>query len=200
MLIFDYKYHYFGVCVAVYLFFFYFVKGVVLDTRDKDKGQLTAHILLLKTPVLMLYPTYVELIDYCSGFTIADMPWFNNMLAGMFSDPRDSTPQPYLLFYTSLSVASTYLLPIVFIICCYIVLGIIAGIKKDTGDTVKNITLVIYNYFLGGLSFATVACVQGAFLNPMQNDYTLSAIFYLFGFFLFMLIFVEAVWSTVKDH
>jgi len=58
MVLYDYQYHYFGIIVSIYMFFFYFVKGVVLDTKDKDKGQLTAHILMIKTAVLMLYPTY----------------------------------------------------------------------------------------------------------------------------------------------
>ena len=79
--IFDYNYHYFGIVMAIYLFVFYFAKGVVIDVKGKDKGQLIAHILLLKTPVLMLYPTYAELIDYCQGFMMADMPWINNLFA-----------------------------------------------------------------------------------------------------------------------
>lgn len=58
LVIYDFKYHYFGIFVSIYLFFFYLAKGVVLDTQDKDKGQIIAHILLIKTPVLMLYPTY----------------------------------------------------------------------------------------------------------------------------------------------
>ena len=65
MVIFDYKYHYFGIGIAIFLFVFYFLKAVVVDKKGKDKGQLIAHILLLKTPVLMLYPTFAELIDYC---------------------------------------------------------------------------------------------------------------------------------------
>ena len=58
MVIFSYHYHYFGIIVAIYMLFFYFIKGVVLDCKGKDKGEIIAHILLLKTPVLMLYPTY----------------------------------------------------------------------------------------------------------------------------------------------
>ena len=65
MVIFDYKCHYFGIGIAIFLFVFYFLKAVVVDKKGKDKGQLIAHILLLKTPVLMLYPTFAELIDYC---------------------------------------------------------------------------------------------------------------------------------------
>lgn len=153
--------------VAIYLLVFYLVKGVVLDVKGRDKGELIAHILLLKTPVLMLYPTYAELLDYCSGFMLADMPWLNNLFARVLADPRDASPSPYLLFYTSLNIASTYFLPLLFIILCYIVLLVVNKLIKDKTETLTNIGLVIYNYFLGGLSLATAACIQGSFLNPM---------------------------------
>jgi hypothetical protein len=126
----QFNYHYFGISMAVFLFFFYFVKGVVVDVKGKDKGQLIAHILLLKTPILMIYPTYAEFIDYCQGFMIADMPWIKNFFAELLSDPRDITPQPYLLFYTSLSIASTFLLPIIFMILIYTVLKVISIANK----------------------------------------------------------------------
>ena len=58
---------------------------------------------------------------------------------------------------------------------------------------------MFYNYFLGGLSFAVAACVQGAFLNPLET-FTLTLASYLFGFVLFVLLLGEAVWSTVKDY
>jgi len=57
------------------------VKGVVLDPKGADKGELTGHLLLLKTPALMLYPAYAELLDYCSGFMFADLPWMNTFFA-----------------------------------------------------------------------------------------------------------------------
>lgn len=130
---------------------------------------------------------------------IADMPWINNFFAGLFSDPRDSTPAPYLLFYSSLSIASTFLLPIIFMVLSYIILTVISYFKKEENETIANIGLIIYNYFLGGLSFAAVACVQGAFLNPIENDLTVVSGFYLFGILFFLMIFGEAIWSTARD-
>jgi hypothetical protein len=38
---------------------------------------MISHVLLLKTAALAVFPSYAELIDYCSGFMIADMPWLN---------------------------------------------------------------------------------------------------------------------------
>ena len=129
----------------------------------------------------------------------ADMPWFNNVFASSLADPRDASPAPYLLFYTSLNVASTFLLPILFMLLCFIVLKIIACSHKDKIETLQNISWVIYNYFLGGLSFATAACIQGALLNPMDNWITVSSAFYLLGICLFVVLLGEAIWSSAKD-
>lgn len=147
----------------------------------------------------MLYPAFGELIDYCDGFMFADLPWFNKVFASSLTDPLDSTPAPYLLFYANLNIASTFLLPIMFIILAFIVLGLISYFKKSSKETALNIALVVYNYFLGGLSFAAVACIQGAFLNPMTSHFTISSGLYLFGIFIFVLVLLEAVWSTSKD-
>ena len=70
---------------------------------------------------------------------MADMPWINNFFAGILSDPRDSTPAPYLLFYSSLSIASTYLLPIIFMVISYLILKVISKIKKQQTETTSNI-------------------------------------------------------------
>lgn len=56
--LYDNSYHYFGIIVTLYLLIFYIVKGVSLDPKGKDKGQLIAHVLFMKAPVLALYPTY----------------------------------------------------------------------------------------------------------------------------------------------
>ena len=130
---------------------------------------------------------------------LADMPWFNNLLASLLSDARDATPSPFLLFYSSLSITSTFLLPILFVLLCYLILAVVSRITMDKNGTAVNIALVVYNYFLGGLSFATAACVQGAFLNPVTNNFILSTVFYLFGIVLFVVVLGEAIWSTVKD-
>jgi hypothetical protein len=70
---------------------------------------------------------------------VADMPWINNYFAGILSDSRDSTPAPYLLFYSSLSIASTFLLPIIFMIISYLILKVISKIKKEQAETPSNI-------------------------------------------------------------
>ena len=57
--------HFFGWFIVVFMALFYFIKGVVLVPFGKDRGELIAHVLFTKTVVLMVYPAYSELIDYC---------------------------------------------------------------------------------------------------------------------------------------
>lgn len=113
----------------------------------------------------MIYPAYGELIDYCAGFMVADLPWFNLTFAELFSNPTDLIPTPYLLFYVSLSLASTYLTAILAILALAIVLGIYAYVSPSMKPTLKNVGDFLYCLFIGGLSFACVCCAQGAFLN-----------------------------------
>lgn len=196
--LYDYKYHYFGICVTFILLVLFMVKGVVLDPNGKDKGQIIAHILLLKTPVLALYPTYAELIDYCAGFMFADLPWLNGYLADRFSDPLDSSPEPYRLFYTSLSLSSTYLLALTVLCLAAVVLGLVYYLSESSRTSVRNVALVLYNFFLGGISFAVVVCVQGAFLNSIDY-FSVSSLFYLLGIIIFLSVFGEALWSLRSD-
>ena len=74
----NYYYHFFGWAIIVCLFVFFLIVGVIIAPERRDKGQIIAHILFLKTAALMIYPSRPELIDYCSGFMVADLPWLNS--------------------------------------------------------------------------------------------------------------------------
>ena len=54
----DNYYYIFGLLVTLYMFVFYFIKVVFIDPENNDKGQMIAHVLLTKTPALMVYPSY----------------------------------------------------------------------------------------------------------------------------------------------
>jgi hypothetical protein len=192
----SYPYHFFGYFLCLYLLVFYFFKGVVLDSKNWDKGQIMAHVLLLKAPALAVYPSYAELIDYCAGFMAADLPWFD-FFSALLADPTDSTPLPYLLFYDSLSLASTYLLALMVICTIAVVLGISAYLFDSARPTLKNIGLFLYSYFLAGLGLAAVICVQGAFLNPI-DEFTVHSSFYLLGIILYVILVAEGFWSTFR--
>jgi hypothetical protein len=102
------------------------------------------------------------------------------------------------MFYTSLSISSTYLLPVVFLVVNFILLKTVSYLNPKTKATTKNLLSVFYSFFLGGLSLAAAACVQGAILNPMNNELTVSSFFYLMGLVMFLSVLVEAVWSTCR--
>lgn len=125
----NYYYHFFGLFISIYLLIFYMVKGALIDPENNDKGQLIPHILLYKTIVLAVYPAYGEMISYCAGFMAPDLPWFNLYFGESLSDPTDATPFPFLLFYISLSLSSTYLLATVAIVFIAFVLGALAYSK-----------------------------------------------------------------------
>jgi hypothetical protein len=181
----QYYYHFFGWGAALFLLVFYFLKGVVLDPEGPDKGQLIPHILLLKTPVLAVFPVYAELIDYCRGFMVADLPFLDATFAALLSDPLDASPDPYRVFYASLSVSSTYLLALIAVAALAVVLGLTAYLSEGCRPALGNCALFLLNFFYGGLAFASIVCVQGAFLN-LAEEFTVVSSFYLLGIVIFV--------------
>ena len=193
--LYNHFFYIFGIVVTIYMFAFYFVKSVIIEPRGRDKGELIAHILLLKTPVLMVYPSYAEMINYCSGFMVADFPWLNSFFGEALSEPTDVSPYPYLLFYSSLSIGSTYMLALLVLVFTTGVLSLVAYLKKIWRPTIINIGWFLYNFFIAGLALAAVLSIQGALLNILE-DYTRKSNLYMLGFLIFFIILIEALHST----
>lgn len=59
--------------------------------------------------------------------------------------------------------------------------------------------LFFYNFFLGGVAFASITCIQGAFIN-IAEEYTRKSNFYLLGFFVLFAVLVQALWSFYQDR
>lgn len=59
-----------------------------------------------------------------------DLPWLNLYFSDFLSDQTDTTPLPFLLFYVSLSLASTYLLATLTIFLIAFILGALAYSKE----------------------------------------------------------------------
>jgi hypothetical protein len=97
--------------VTLYMILFYCARVVVLP-KDKSNGSVIAHVLYMKCAGLAVYPAYAELVNYCEGFMLGDLPWLNSYFASQLAVPTETIPSSYRLFYISLSLASTYLLPI----------------------------------------------------------------------------------------
>jgi len=53
----------------------------------------------------------------------ADLPWLNEVLGSKMANPHDIKPEPYTLYYSNLSLVSTFflaLLLIVFLWCSFV--------------------------------------------------------------------------------
>ena len=67
------------------------------------------------------------------------------------------------------------------------ILALMSCLASSATRVVNNIMLFFFNFFYGGLVFASVLCVQGAFLNVTQQ-YTQKSTFYLLGFGLLIIL------------
>lgn len=191
----SHYYYIFGTAVTLYLFVLYLLKGVVVDPAGQDKGEVMAHVFLLKTAVLSVYPSYAEMANYCSGFMTADLPWLNSYFGRILSEPTDASPYPYLLFYSSLSIGSTYFLPLVLIFALALILLLLVWLRQPWRPSLRNIALFLYSFFLAGVAFSGVASVQGALLNPVE-EYTRKSNLYIIGIIIFILLTLEALQSV----
>ena len=80
-----------------------------------------------------------------------------------------------------------------------LMLALFAYCASHRVSVIKNIWQFIYCFFLGGLSFASAACTQGAFLN-IANEFTAYSAFYLLGVTVLMIMLGEAFWSVIKNR
>lgn len=83
------------------------------------------HIMAFKVGALLLFPTYIEYINYCSGFMYADFPWLNRFFGETLSDKRDISPAPYSLFFDNMNLASMYLLAFSILVLLVIIIVLI---------------------------------------------------------------------------
>lgn len=63
--------------VTVVVLIKYSVKACYTVPNSLNLGHIIPHIFALKAGALILYPTYIEYINYCTGFMTADLPWLN---------------------------------------------------------------------------------------------------------------------------
>lgn len=85
----------------------------------------------IRVGALALYPTFPEYINFCYGFMSSDLPWANDFFASFLSKESDVIPQPFEMYYISLSLGSTYILALLTIIVLWSVLAIINFICAD---------------------------------------------------------------------
>ena len=73
----------------------------------------------MKVGALILFPTYIEYIDYSRGFMAADLPYLNDYFGSVLSDSSETVPLPYAVFYTNMNLGSQYLLALS--VCCFLI-------------------------------------------------------------------------------
>lgn len=78
-----------GIIVTLFLFIKYLVKALKTVPYSPNIGNIIGHVFALKTGGMILYPTYAEYIDFCYGFTTADLPWLNKTFGELFGDISD---------------------------------------------------------------------------------------------------------------
>jgi hypothetical protein len=88
----DFPFFIIGAVITGILFFKYLLKALATVPKSPNIGNIIPHILAFKVGALLLYPTYIEYINYCTGFMYADFPWLNKFFGSNLSDGRDYSP------------------------------------------------------------------------------------------------------------
>jgi len=117
--------------VTVILLLTYFIKLFALIPSSPDKGNIIPHILAIKFGALALFPSFAEYINYCSGFMTADFPWLNSLFGEKLGNSMEIIPNPYAMYFTNLSVVSTYLLAIIAILGIWITLLLLSFLAQS---------------------------------------------------------------------
>lgn len=119
-----------GVIFVVIIFVKYSIKSLLTVPLSLNMGNIIPHILAFKVGALLLYPTFMEYIQFSSGFMAADFPWLNFTFGNALSDSRDESPVPYSVFYINMNLASTYLLAC-FVILIFVLVTFLIGKKCE---------------------------------------------------------------------
>lgn len=121
----QYNYFIFGYLVSLFMLISYLVKVLYTVPTTEDPGEIISHVLFVKVSAMVIYPTLGGYINYCKGFTLLDFPWANDVFSKAMTDPSDTAPYGFLMFYLNVNLASTYLLAlIIFTILTAVLVGL----------------------------------------------------------------------------
>lgn len=176
------------------MFVVYSIKPCVVQ-NSLDYGQVIPHILSMKVGALILFPTYVEYIDYASGFMSADLPYLNHYFGSVLSDSSETVPLPYSVFYINMNLASQYILPLC-VCVLLIIIALLVGKSCEADKPMYNYLSFLYMFFVFGLSFMGCACLQGAILNPITTI-NINGLFYILGILIYICLCAETVYRLL---
>lgn len=114
----------------------YLIKICFVLPSTLDSGSIIPHIMMVKIPAMVIYPSLGGYINYCYGFTMLDFPWLNNYFSEMLSYTWELAPSSFKIFYNNLNISSTYLLALIIFVILYTPLLIYSIKKKE--KKVKN--------------------------------------------------------------
>lgn len=106
----------------------------------EDAGEIIPHVLLMKIPAMVIYPTLGGYISYCYGFTFLDFPWLNNYFSSILSISSDKSPPSFQMFYNNLNLSSTYLLALIVFLALYVPIKIYSTYKNCKKSAIKKAT------------------------------------------------------------
>lgn len=119
----------------------------------------------------------------------ADLPWFNSFLGDKFGNKNDFTPKPFSMYYTNLSLVSTFFFSFIIICLIWLIIGIVYYACESLRYRLSSLKLLLYNFFSFGAVFAGSLSIQGAITNPIST-LSVNSIFYIIGIVMFISIFV----------
>jgi hypothetical protein len=193
----NFPFYIIGAIITCILFVKYLLKATITVPNSPNIGNIIPHILSLKVGALLFYPTYLEYINFCYGFMLADLPWLNDYFGYNLGDPRDIQPEAYSIFYINMNFASTYLLAFFIIILLISIVGLMIekGLPRNFITRYKAYLVFLYNFFSFGLIFAGCTSLQGSILNPI-SFISINGFFYIFGIVLYILLICECAYKV----
>lgn len=111
----SYNYFVIGLVLTLVMVIGYTGRICCVLPGSRDRGWLVPHVLAVKGAAFAMYPSYGEYVSFCYGFMTADFPWMNALIGSKLANPLDKSPAPYSMYFTNLSLASTYFLPLLLI-------------------------------------------------------------------------------------
>lgn len=99
----------------------FLIKFFFTGKNSLNYGQIIPHIVAIKTVGVAVYPGHYEMISFCKGFMIYDVPWANAFFGSVFGSTFDYIPEGYKLFYANMNIGSTYFIALLLIVILIIV-------------------------------------------------------------------------------
>lgn len=196
-----------GLVLTILLGLNFFVRAMCTVTVAQDHGEILGHVFAMKAVAIGLYPMFGEYVDWGFGFMTADWPWAAGRIGTLLGDSSDVTAPGYLLFFTNMSLFSTFALPLLILLILLVLVYLVFGRSAPSSFSLRNengekmarasnkylsIREFLFSFFQMGLVFAGCASLQGAILNP-SSMLSLNGVGYILG----MIVWVGLLGETI---